>query len=278
MRRSAFPSFLASIGAFLALATTVEGTPFLPADIRVGAGVTGSFSFPVSNSPPDSDPSAIVGRYVPDSSAQMVANVGGFVFSSKPGGLLVQVIDQSVDADWIQLFGTGDELTFSPFLTGFLRQDPLTDPYGQIGLNFRFSPTHFTDDAFPISIDPLATVPHPFGPRSGISGSVAGVSTTSIVGQTEWAFFFDVDPLTMSFMMDAGVLSGTFSGTIFQVDDQALVTVPAPIPEPSSFILLLSGLLAFRKSVRANYRRRSTTTGSLSMSSPCVIECGSGEH
>ena len=63
------------------------------------------------------------------------------------------------DADWIQLAAGGDETTIFPFLTGFARQNPSLDPIGSIGLNFRFPPTQFSSDAFPTSIDPLATVP-----------------------------------------------------------------------------------------------------------------------
>ena len=106
-------------------------------------------------------------------------------------GLVVQVLDQPSDADWIQLFAGGDETTFSPFLTGLARQNPSLDPLGSIGLNFRFPPTHFSSDAFPTSIDPLATVPQPLS-TTGIFGRVEGVSLqTPTSGFQEWMFHFN---------------------------------------------------------------------------------------
>jgi hypothetical protein len=162
--------------------------------------------------------------------------------------LVVQVLDQPVNADWIQLFAGGDETTFSPFLTGFARQNPSLDPLGSINLNFRFPPTQFSSDAFPTSIDPLATVPHPLGlPGSGIFGQVEGVSMqTPTSGIQEWAFHFTIDPLSMNFMLNSGMLSSSFSGTIYAVSPGDS-TGFEPVPEPSSFILVMSGLLALRK-------------------------------
>jgi hypothetical protein len=253
MRGAAFPSSLVAIAAFLVTAPIVEGAPFLPDEIAVGAEVTGWFSFPISPSPVDADSSPIVGRYTVDSSsAQMAITVGGTVFSSTSGGFVVHVTDQPYDADWIQLQATGNESTFSPYLSGFLRQNSRFDPLGSFGLNFRFSPTQFSDDRFPVSIDPLATVPYPSWPGS-IFGGVGGVSVQrSNRYSIEWSFGYAVDPLALSIMLNAGVLSGNFTGTIYHVDDRALVYVPAPIPEPSSFLLLLSGLFAFRTFVKTS--------------------------
>ena len=139
MRHSDCRRIACGIAGFLAIAATAEGIPILPADISVGADVTGSLSFLVSSSPPDQDPSAVKGIYVTgDSTAQIVVEVGGFVFSSTPTarsgfglteGLVVQVLDQPSDADWIQLFAGGDETTFSPFLTSLARQNPSLDPH-----------------------------------------------------------------------------------------------------------------------------------------------------
>ena len=88
------------------ITATAEGIPILPADISVGADVTGSLSFRVLSSPPDQDASAVTGIYVTgDPTAQMVVEVGSFVFSSTPTarsgfglteGLVVQVLDQPV--------------------------------------------------------------------------------------------------------------------------------------------------------------------------------------
>ena len=137
-------------------------------------------------------------------------------------------------------FAGGDETTFSPFLTGFARQNPSLDPLGSIGLNFRFPPTQFSSDAFPTTIDPLATVPNSF---PGISGQVEGVSLqTPTSGIQEWVFIFTIDPLTMNFMLNNGMLSSTFSGTINAVH-RGDTTGFEPVPEPATLMMMGTGLV-----------------------------------
>jgi len=244
-----------AVGVFapLAVAATVEATPFLPADISAGANITGSLSFPVSSSPPDQAPSPVFGQYlISESTALMRVSVGDSDFETNLTGLFVGVSDAPVgaEADFIQLRAPGDEKTFAPFLTGFARQDASLDPRGEMIVNFRFPATYLSSDAFPTSIDPLATAP---GTRtSGIFGQVEGVSTqTPTSGIREWAFFFDIDPLSLNFVLDSGLLSSDFSGTISGVDDRAVIGPPMePIPEPSTMVLVLSGLWAVQRMAR----------------------------
>jgi hypothetical protein len=247
---------IACLVALLAIAATVEATPILPADIAVGASVTGSFSFRVSSSPPDQDPSPLTGRYlVSDSTARMVVEIGGFAFPSDLDGLLVEVTNHSTfDFDFIQLIATGDQATF-PFLTGLPRQNPSLDPLGFFALSFRFPATHLSSDAFPTSIDPLAADiggPTPTGIYQRVDG-VSRQSPTSVF--PEWLFQFDIDPLTMNLVLHNGVLTGTYSGTVAFVRPGDSTPV-APIPEPSSMILVMSGLLMLRKMAARSDRNR----------------------
>jgi len=238
---------IASVFALLAIAATVEATPILPADIRVGASVTGSFSFPVSSSPPDQNSSTGIGRYVvADSTAQMVIQAGGVLFPSNPDGLVVEVHEWEFDL--LHLVAAGDERTF-PFLTGLRGQNPNLDPVGFMALTFTFPTTYSSGDAFPTSIDPLATKQITPIPPSGIYGQVEGASTQNATSAfVEWDFRFAVDPLTMDVLVNDGVLTSTFSGTIYSANlgDRDL----EPVPEPSSMILVMSGLLALRKMAR----------------------------
>jgi hypothetical protein len=244
---------IACLVALLAIAATVEATPILPADIAVGASVTGSFSLRVSSSPPDQDPSPQTGRYlVSDSTARMVVEVGGFAFPSDLDGLLVEVTNSG--SDLIQLIATGDQATF-PFLTDLPHQNPSLDPLGFFVLSFTFPATHLSSDAFPTSIDPLAALPHPGGPA--IYQRVEGVSRqSSTLAFVEWGF--DSGPLTMNLLLHEGVLTGTYSGTVLFVRPGDSTPVPlTPIPEPSSMILLMSGgLLMFRKMAARSDRNR----------------------
>jgi PEP-CTERM motif len=260
MRRADCRRIACRIAGFLAIAATVEATPILPADIVPGASVTGSFSFPVSSSPPDQDPSSLTGRYlVSGSTARMVVEIGGFTFPSDLDGLLVEVNDHFT-FDFIHLIATGDQATF-PFLTGLPHQNPSLDPFGFFALTFRFPATHLSSDAFPTSIDPLAALPFPGGPTpTGIYQRVDGVSRQSPTSPTpEWLFQFDIDPLTMNLVLNEGVLTGTYSGTVAFVRPGDS-TPGAPIPEPSSLILLATGLVGF--GARRWRLRRSTPVAS----------------
>jgi hypothetical protein len=240
---------IACFVALLAIAATVEATPILPADIAVGASVTGSFSFRVPSNPTDQNPSSPTqGLYlVSDSTAQMVVEIGGFAFSSDLNGLLVDVTD-SLSFDLFQVIATGDQATF-PFLTDLPHQNPSLDPLGFFALTFRFPNTYFSSDAFPTSIDPLASLPNPGGPTpTGIYQRIEGVSRQSpSLVFPEWLFQFDIDPLTMDLVFLDGVITGTYSGTVAFVNSGDSTAV-APIPEPSSMILVISGgLLMLRK-------------------------------
>ena len=234
--------------ASLAIAATVEATPILPAEIAVGASVTGSFSFPVASNPTDQIPDPQTGRYLlSDSTARMVVEVGGFAFSSDLNGLLVETNDHFT-FDHIHLIATGDQATV-PFLTDLPHQNPSLDPFGFISLTFRFPNTYLSSDAFPTSIDPLASVLAPGEPNpTGIYQRVTGNSRQSpSLVFSEWLFQFDIDPMTMDLVYLDGVLTGTYSGTVAFLN-RGDSTAVAPIPEPSSMILVISGgLLMLRK-------------------------------
>jgi hypothetical protein len=235
-----------------ALARVAEGTPYLPADIRVGATLTGAFSYPIEGSPADTSPLPFRGVYpITDPAATMSVTVADAEFSTILAGMQVVVTDLPADAeaDFLQVLGTGDETTFAPFLSEFARQNPRLEPRGGIGLTFRFPATHFSSDAFPTSIDPGATIANPsVPPGAGIFGGVDGTSMQlPTVGIREWAFGFVVDPLDMSIATTSGMLHGNFLGTINYVDDRTVVGPPSAVPEPASLLLFGTALVALRK-------------------------------
>jgi hypothetical protein len=228
-------------------------TPYLPADIVVGATVTGSFFVPIVTT--DAVPDPMRGGYtVPD--AQMRVRVGGAEFSTAFDPMFVQVLDQQVGGDWIQLFASGNEATFAPYLSNFGRQNSRLQPLGTFVLNFQFPSTHLASDAFPATIDPLATVPFRSGrPPSGIIGQVEGLSLQRPnAGIREWAFHFYIDPLDIAIVAGAGAIGSTFAGTVYNVDDRVVVGTPSPIPEPASIVMFVTGLLGLGRLARRSRR------------------------
>jgi hypothetical protein len=227
LRRWTMRALVSVLGAALVLAARAEATPVVARDLRAGDPVTGTFSYAISPIPPDrfaDDPD--FGWYdVVHPSARMTVDAGGQRFSSTPGALSVRVGD-GTPSDSLHLFATRP---------------------GERGINFdlffRFLSSEFSSDAFPTTIDPLALAPGP----NAFLGSVTGGRS----GRLEWSFGFVVDPISFLIMLNDGLLTGSYSGTLIFANG---TPVANPVPEPASFLLMLSGLLALRSMRRSHLK------------------------
>ena len=239
--------------------SVASATPFLPADIFVGATISGSFSYDsatlLSGSP--------AGQYdFAGISNQFSLTVGTIVFSgsSAAPNARVRVTDAPAgtpgQADFIQISSNGDSASFSPYLDGFVNQNASLLPRGELLISFHFPNTYLSDNALPLLFDPLQTIgPIPGSSFPNIYGQVEGVSTQSPnSGTREWAFFFEVTPSNAVVSRNGTVTTGTFRGYVTGVDDRTNMTTPvSAVPEPSTLLLTASGILL---TLRRRARRR----------------------
>jgi hypothetical protein len=215
------------IGAALVLAATAEATPVVASDLGLGDPVTGTFTYAISPIPPDRFPEIPNrGWYdVVHPSARMTVDAGGQHFSSTPGALIVRV-GNGTPTDSLELFAARP---------------------GERRINFdlslRLLASTFSSDAFPTTIDPLALAPGP--------GAFVGSVTGGLSGQAVWAFGFDVDPISLLITINDGLLTGSYSGTVIALRGTPIAN---PVPEPASFLLVLSGLVALRAMRRSHPR------------------------
>jgi hypothetical protein len=205
--------------------------------IQVGDEVTGSFRYNLSQAPGDTNPLLSSGEYrFTDANSFIEVSISGHTFSSavgatfipsRPGHLSVLVTNRPNAFDEIQIFGIGDEASFSPFLSFFSRQDPSLQPRGTILLNFILDPSALSSDALPTVIDPSAAIPFESFPP--IFGQVEGLSTqppdeAEAAATREWAIFYEVEPSDVSIANN--VVSGRFAGTVVGLDDFSQLLSP----------------------------------------------------
>jgi hypothetical protein len=198
--------------------------------IQVGDEVIGSFRYDLSHAPADTNPLFSFGEYrFTDANSFIQVTIDGHSFSSavgatfipsRPGHLSVVVTNFPNAFDEIQIFGIGDEASFSPFLSFFSRQEPGLEPRGSILLNFILDPSTLTSDALPTVIDPSAAIAFESFPP--IFGQVEGLSTqppdeAESAATREWAIQYEVDPRDVT--IENNVVSGRFVGRVTQVDD-----------------------------------------------------------
>ena len=81
--------------------------------------------------------------------------------------------------------------------------------------------------------------------ESGISGGVGGFSTQAPLRAIEVGGSVSTYPLSMNFMLSSGILSCTFSGTIYAVNPGDSTNFE-PVPEPSMLVMVGTGLMIGR--------------------------------
>jgi hypothetical protein len=167
--------------------------------------------------------------------------------------MILEVTDSTFDG--IALQAAADPTMF-PFLSGLPHQHPALDPSGGMFLQFRFPSSYLSSDAFTTAIDPLATARNPGRPNpTGIYQRVEAASLQSPTSAfPEWFFQFDIDPLSFDLSVLEGELTGTYAGTVAFLN-RGEFTPNAPVPEPSSIVLVLSGWLLLRRTISSRSRR-----------------------
>jgi hypothetical protein len=229
--------FLLHVTVPLTFALVASAGP-ISDSVRVGDEVTGSFLYNLSQAPADTNPLPFSGTYLfTDAKSFIRVSIGGHRFSSavgatfipsRPGHLSVLVTDRPNGFDEIQIFGIGNEASFSPFLSFFSRQDPAFVPLGSILLNLILDPSTLTSANLPTVIDPSAAIPFQSFPP--IFGQVEGLSTqppdeAEAAATREWAIFYEVEPRDVSIANN--VVSGRFVGRVVGLDDFTQLLSPS---------------------------------------------------